>query len=135
MSDTANQAAPIVAAVSPWINAAAIAATNGVIAIAVALVAKYLGVSFGPDAATKLDGIADNLVSSAIAAAENNLATGQFNVQSPLVVSLTSKLAAAAPAIVAKLGYQPQDLAAVITAAIGRAQSSMTRAAPASSTK
>ena len=124
------QAAPIVASVSLWVNAAIIAATNGAIALALALVAKYLGLSFGPDAATKLDSVADKLVSSAVAAAENNLASGKFDVGSALVVSLTSQLAAEAPVIVGKLGYTPNDLANVVTAAIGRAQASMTRVTP-----
>ena len=124
MSDPSSviQAAPIVADFSPFVNAAATALATGFVGLVFALIAKYLGVQLGPDIQAKISSTADSLVAAAAAKVEGNLGTLAFNVGSPMVASLVSELAAAEPAIVAKLGLTPDKLSAVILSAIGRYQ-------------
>ena len=116
------QAAPIVADLSPFVNAAASALATALVGLAFALLAKYLGVQLGPDVQAKLAQAADDLVAAEAAKVEGNLGTKAFSVGSPMVASMVSSLAAAEPAIVAKLGLTPDKLSAVILAAVGRYQ-------------
>ena len=126
MSDTAIAAAPIVSALSPFINAAASGLVIGVGGLLFAGLARWAGIAFTRDVQAELEKAADAEVHALIAGAENNLATGKFSVGNPLVATATTALVANAPGIVAKLGLNEAELRDAVIKAIGRAQKAMT---------
>ena len=126
MSDTAIAAAPIVSALSPLVNAAASGLVIGLGGFLFALLARWTGIAFAPDAQARLEKVADAEVHALIAGAENNLATGKFSVGNPMVATATSALIANAPGIVAKLGLNEAEVRDAVVKAIGRAQKAMT---------
>jgi len=131
MSNTAIAAAPIVAALSPLVNAAVSGLVIGIGGLLFALVARLTGLAFAPDYQARLEKAADAEVQAAIAAAENNLASGKFDVGSPVVARIAQALVDAAPAIVARLGLGPDEIKREVVRAIGRAQTRMTAIDPA----
>jgi len=131
MSNTAIAAAPIVSALSPLINAAASGLVIGISGFLFALLARMTGIAFAPDIQARLEKAADAEVQSAIAMAENNLATGNFDIDNPVVASIAANVVASAPAIVAKLGLSSSQVKQEVIKAIGRAQARMTAVDPA----
>ena len=126
MSETAIAAAPIVSALSPFVNAAASGLVIGVGGLLFAGLARWTGIAFTPDVQAELEKAADAEVHALIAGAENNLATGKFSVGNPLVATATTALIANAPEIVAKLGLNEAEVRDTVVKAIGRAQKAMT---------
>jgi len=126
MSDTVIAAAPIVSALSPLVNAAASGLVIGLGGFLFALLARVTGIAFAPDAQARLEKAADAEVHALIAAAENNLATGKFSVENPLVATAAEAVVANAPGIVAKLGLNDAEVRDAVVKAIGRAQKAMT---------
>jgi hypothetical protein len=131
MSDTAIAAAPIVAALSPLVNAVASGLVIGIGGILFALLARMTGIAFSPDQQARLEKAADAEVQAAIAIAEDNLATGHYGIDNPVVAAITENLAENAPAIIAKLGLSPGQVRQEVVKAIGRAQAKMTAVDPA----
>ena len=131
MSETAIAAAPIVSVLSPFVNAAASGLVVGIGGLLFAGLARWTGIAFTPDVQAQLEKAADAEVHALIAGAENNLATGKFNVGNPLVATATTALVANAPEAVAKLGLNEAEVRDAVIKAIGRAQKAMT-ASPAS---
>jgi hypothetical protein len=70
-------------------------------------------------------------VQAAIALAENNLATGKFNIDNPVVAAIATNVAENAPAVIAKLGLSAGQVTQEVIRAIGRAQAKMTAVDPA----
>jgi hypothetical protein len=132
MSETAIAAAPIVAALSPLVNAAASGLVIGLGGLLFAYLARMTGIAFAPDTQAQLEKAADAEVHVLIAGAENNLATGKFSAGNPLVAAAATALVANAPGIVAKLGLNEAEVRDAVVKAIGRAQKAMT-ASPATS--
>ena len=130
MSNTAIAAAPIVAALSPLVNAAVSGLVIGIGGLLFALLARATGIAFAPDARARLEKAADAEVQAAIAAAENNLASGKFDIRNPVVAEVANALIAHAPAIIAKLGLRPDEIKHEVVKAIGRAQTKMTAVSP-----
>jgi hypothetical protein len=126
MSETAIAAAPIVAALSPLVNAVASGLVIGLGGLLFAGLARMTGIAFAPDAQAQLEKAADAEVQVLIAGAENNLATGKFSVGNPLVATAATALVANAPGIVAKLGLNEAEVRDAVVKAIGRAQKAMT---------
>jgi hypothetical protein len=135
MSDTIIAAAPLVAALSPLVNAAVSGLVVGIGGLVFAALAKWTGLAFAPDKQTQLEKAADSEVQAAIAQAENNLAAGKFDVGNPVVASVARSLAVNAPEIVADLGLSADQVKDAVVKAIGRAQQQMTRADPAAAQK
>jgi hypothetical protein len=135
MSDTIVSAAPLVAALSPLVNAAVSGLVIGVGGLVFAGLAKWTGIAFTPDKQAELEKAADSEVQAAIAKAENNLATGKFDVRNPVVASVANALAANAPAIVADLSLSADQVNDAVVKAIGRAQQQMTKVDPAAGPK
>ena len=130
MSDTAIASAPIVSALSPLVNAAASGLVIGLGGLLFAGLARWTGIAFTPDYQAQLETAADGEVQALIAGEESNLATGKFNVGSPLVATAANALAANAPAIIEKLGLNSAQVSAEVVKAIGRAQKAMTAVNP-----
>jgi hypothetical protein len=130
MSDTAIAAAPIVSALSPLVNAAASGLVIGLGGFLFALLARMTGIAFAPDTQGRLENAADAEVQAAIAMAENNLASGSFDIDNPVVASIAANVAANAPAIIAKLGLSGGQVKQEVIKAIGRAQARMTAIDP-----
>jgi hypothetical protein len=122
--------APLVDALSPLVNAAISGLVVGIGALVFAGVAKLTGVAFTPDYQAQLEKAADGVVQAAVAKAENNLATGKFDVGNPIVAAIAKDLDAAIPVIVDKLGLTPALTRSEVVKAIGRAQVAMTAVAP-----
>jgi hypothetical protein len=131
MSDTAIAAAPIVSALSPLINAAASGLVIGIGGFLFALLARATGIAFAPDAQAQLEKAADAEVQAAIALAENNLATGKFDIDNPVVAAIATNVVENAPAVIAKLGLSGGQIKQEVIRAIGRAQAKMTAVDPA----
>jgi hypothetical protein len=131
MSDTAIAAAPIVSALSPLINAAASGLVIGIGGFLFALLARTTGIAFAPDAQARLEKAADAEVQAAIAMAENNLATGKFDIDNPVVAAIATNVVENAPAVIAKLGLSGGQIKQEVIRAIGRAQAKMTAVDPA----
>lgn len=131
MSDTAIAAAPIVSALSPLINAAASGLVIGIGGFLFALLARTTGIAFAPDVQAQLEKAADAEVQAAIALAENNLATGEYGIDNPVVAAIATNLAENAPSIIAKLGLSAGQVQQAVIRAIGRAQAKMTAVNPA----
>jgi len=130
MSDTVITVAPIVSALSPLVNAAASGLVIGIGGFLFALLARMTGIAFAPDAQARLENAADAEVQAAIAMAENNLASGSFDIDNPVVASIAANVAANAPAIIAKLGLSSGQVKQEVIKAIGRAQARMTAIDP-----
>jgi len=130
MSDTAIAAAPIGAALSPLVNAVASGVVIGIGGILFALLARMTGIAFSPDQQARLEKAADAEVQAAIAIAEDNLATGHYGIDNPVVAAITENLAENAPAIIARLGLSPGQVKQEVVKAIGRAQAKMTAVDP-----
>ena len=131
MSDTAIAAAPIVSALSPLINAAASGLVIGIGGFLFALLARATGIAFAPDLQARFEKAVDAEVQAAIALAENNLATGKFNIDNPVVAAIATNVAENAPAVIAKLGLSAGQVTQEVIRAIGRAQAKMTAVDPA----
>ena|SRR5271155_550221 len=126
MSVNAIAAAPIVVALSPLVNAAASGLVIGLGGLLFALLARMTGIAFAPDIQARLEKAADAEVQAEIAMAENNLATGKFDVGNPLVAQVANALVVNAPALIAKLGLNSDEIKHEVVKAIGRAQMAMT---------
>ena len=133
MSDTAIAAAPIVSALSPLVNAAASGLVIGLGGLLFALLARMTGIAFAPDTQARLEKAADAEVQAAIAMAENNLATGNYDIDNPVVASIAKNVVANAPAIIADLGLSGGQVKQEVVKAIGRAQTKMTAVNPGAS--
>jgi hypothetical protein len=131
MSETAIATAPIVSALSPLVNAAASGLVIGLGGILFAFLARATGIAFAPDTQARLEKAADAEVQAAIATAENNLATGKYGIDNPVVAAIANNLADNAPAIIAKLGLTGGQVKQEVIKAIGRAQTKMTAVNPA----
>jgi len=131
MSNTAIAAAPIVAALSPLVNAAVSGLVIGIGGLLFALLARATGIAFAPDARARLEKAADAEVHAAVAGAETNLASGKFDVGNPLVARIAKALVESAPAIIARLGLGSDEIKREVVKAIGRAQMKMTAVDPA----
>ncbi len=122
---TAIAATPFVLALSPLVNAAVSGLVLGVGGLIFAGIAKLTGIAFTPDQA-QLEKAADGEIQAAIANAENNLASGSFDVKSPLVSTVAATLGGDAAGLIAKLGLTPEEVRGEVVKAIGRAQMAMT---------
>jgi len=131
MSDTAISVAPLVAALSPLVNAAASGLVIGLGGFLFALLARLTGIAFAPDYQARLEKAADAEVHAAVAGAETNLASGKFDVGNPLVARIAKALVESAPAIIARLGLGSDEIKREVVKAIGRAQMKMTAVDPA----
>ena len=131
MSDTIVSAAPVVAALSPLVNAAVSGLVVGIGGLVFAGLAKFTGIAFTPDYQAQLEKAANSQIEAAIARSESNLATGKFDVGNPVVASIAQALAENAPAIVARLGLNGAEVQDAVVKAIGRAQKAMTQVNPA----
>ncbi len=114
--------APLVSALSPLINAAVSGAVIGIGGLIFALLAKWTGIAFSPDTQAQFEKAVDFEVNRAVAASENNLATGSFSAGNPLVGSITRSVVATAPALIEKIGLTPAQIEQSVIAAIGRSQ-------------
>lgn len=126
MSDTIVSAAPVVAALSPLVNAAISGLVVGIGGLVFAGLAKMTGIAFTPGYQEKLEKAADSEIEAVIARSEDNLAGGQFDVGSPLVATIAKTLSQNATEIIAKLGLTPDAIKVEVVRAIGRAQKAMT---------
>ncbi len=123
---TAIAATPFVLALSPLVNAAVSGLVLGVGGLIFAGIAKLTGIAFTPDHQAQLETAADGEIQAAIANAENNLASGSFDVKSPLVSTVAATLGGDAAGLIAKLGLTPEEVRGEVVKAIGRAQMAMT---------
>ncbi len=123
---TAIAATPFVAALSPLVNAAVSGLVLGVGGLIFAGIARLTGIAFTPDHQAQLEKAADGEIQAAIANAENNLASGSFDVKSPLVSTVAATLGGDAAGLIAKLGLTPEEVRGEVVKAIGRAQMAMT---------
>ena len=126
MSDTIVSAAPIVAALSPLVNAAVSGLVVGIGGLVFAGIAKLTGIAFSPDYQAQLEKAADSEIEAVIASSEDNLAGGKFDVGSPLVATIARTLNQNAADIIAKLGLTSDAVKVEVVRAIGRAQTAMT---------
>ncbi len=129
-SSTASAAAPLVAAVAPYIVAAASVAVPALVGWGLAELRKLTGIQVEKSAADKLDKLIEDEVGALVAGASDNLATATLRVGSPLVAAVANKVVAGAPEILAKAGVDPADVAGMVAGEIGKWQASMTRVSP-----
>jgi hypothetical protein len=126
MSDTVVSAAPVIAALSPLVNAAVSGLVVGIGGLVFAGLAKVTGIAFTTDYQEKLEKAVDSEIEAVIARSENNLAVGKFDVGSPLVATIARTLSQNATNVIAKLGLTPDAVKVEVVRAIGRAQKGMT---------
>ena len=127
---TAIAAAPLVAAIAPYIVALAGVAVPALVAAGLAELRKMTGIQVEKSAAEKLDAMIEDEVGALVAAASDNLATASIHVGSPIVAAVADKVVAGAPEILAKAGVDPADVAGMVAGEIGKWQAGMTRVSP-----
>ena len=137
MTDTATAvaAAPLIAALQPYIVAAVGAVVTYLTAQAVASFSRWTGAKVDATYATAIEAAAANEAGKLVAGAVGNLATAQIDVRNPSVAYAANTIIAASNPLlkkaVAATGLTPELAASLIVGQIGRLQATMTSAVPA----
>ena len=135
MSDASISVATLLADLQPVVNVAIGGLVSAVVAGALALGYKFLGLKISADDQAQVDKYLTELAQRGVAAAEGNLASAQIDVKSPIVAKLVNEALDNGPAVLAKFGLSQDVIAHKITAAIGALQAKMTTVAPAAPAK
>jgi hypothetical protein len=135
-SSTAIAAAPFVVALQPILTAAATTIVGAAVTFAVALFAKYTGVTLQASYVETLRGAAETEAGAAVAEAADNLAGRSIPVDSPIVVAAAARIGAGLPDFMKAAGVTPDDVARLVAGEIGKlqAQTPALVAAPAQAT-
>src|SRR6185437_5411255 len=126
MSDTTIAASSLIADAQPYIVALIGVVVSAVGAVITAEIKKYTGVVISQAQIAKVETYIDDKAAQAVASAEDNLASRQINVRSPIVAEIVTKIIAAIPDELAAAGLTPDLVAHKLTAPFGRLQASMT---------
>jgi hypothetical protein len=126
MSDTTIAAAPFVAALQPYLTAAATAIVGGAITLAAATFRKWTGVQVDAANLAAVRAAAEDEAGKAVAAAEDNLAARKIDVNSQVVAEAARAIANRLPEELKASGVNPGDLNHMIAGAIGQLQAQMT---------
>lgn len=129
-TSTAVAAAPLVAAVGPYIVALAGVAVPALVGWGLAEVRKLTGIQVQKAASDTLDAMIEDEVGALVAAASDNLASVSIKAGSPIVAAIAGKIVAAAPSVLADAGLAPAAVAGMVHGEIGKWKASMTAAAP-----
>jgi hypothetical protein len=132
MSDanTAVAAAPLVAAVAPYVIAIAGVVAPALVGWGVDQLRKLTGVQLQKAASDRLDSMIEDEVGALVAAASDNLACVSVHVGSPLVAAIANKIVAVAPGVLAEAGVSPAAVAGMVHGEIGKWQAGMTSVSP-----
>ncbi|HZZ63819.1 MAG TPA: hypothetical protein VFE63_22090 [Roseiarcus sp.] len=132
MTDTATAvaAAPFVAALQPYLTAAATAFVGGAVTLAAGAIRKWTGLRVSQANVDAIRAAAQDEAGKAVAAAADNLATAKIDVGSPIVSAAADAIAARLPDVLKSSGVSPGDLDHIIAGEIGRLQASMTAVYP-----
>ncbi len=132
MTDTSSAvaAAPLVAAVAPYIVALAGIAVPALVGWGLAEVRKLTGIQVQKAASDTLDAMIEDEVGALVAAASDNLATTSIHIGSPLVAAIANKIVTAAPDVLAQAGVSPTAVAGMALGEIGKWQACMTAVSP-----
>jgi hypothetical protein len=138
MSDTATTAAaaPIIAALQPYLTAAATAIVGGMITLAAAVYKKWTGIQIGAANLAAIKAAAETEAGKAVAAAADNLVNARIDVGSPIVTAASDAIARRLPDFIKASGITTDDIDHLVAGEIGKLQARMTAvtvpAAPAS---
>jgi hypothetical protein len=130
MSDTSTAiaAAQIVAALQPYMIAAATTIIGGAIAVGVALLRKFTGIVLQQAFTDRLERAAATEAGKVVAAAADNLAKVQINVGSKVVADAANNILSSKTfeRAIEATGMTPTRMAAMIAGEIGKLQANMT---------
>jgi hypothetical protein len=118
--------APFVAAVQPYLTAAATALVGGAITLAATAFRKFTGFQIDAANLSAIQAAAAIEAGKAVAAASDNLATARINVGSTIVVGAADSIACRMPEVLKAAGVTPDELEHLIAGEIGKLQASMT---------
>ena len=119
----AVSAAPFIAIISPFINAAVTALVGAGVAWFAVQVRRWTGHAMAQADQDKLRQAAQDAAGVIFAGAEAGVSATSIKVGDPRVVSAANKIAASIPAVLAVAGApSPDDVAHLITAELGRLQ-------------
>ncbi len=130
MSNTAVAAAPFIAALQPYLTAAATAIVGGAITLAAAAFRNWTGVQVDAANLAAIRAAAQDEAGKMVASAEDNLATRKIDIGSPMVASAADSIAARLPDELKASGVTPDELDHWIAGEVGKLQARMTVAAP-----
>ena len=128
MTDTATAvaAAPFVAALQPYLTAAATAIVGAAVTLAAGAIRKWTGLKVSQANVDAIRAAAQDEAGKAVAAAADNLATVKIDVGSPVVTAAADAIAARLPDLLKSSGVSPAALDHMIAGEIGRLQARMT---------
>lgn len=125
-SATAVAAAPFIAALQPYLTAAATAIVGGAITLAAAAFHKWTGVQVDAANLAAIRAAAQDEAGKMVAAAEDNLASRKIDVDSGMVKEATDSVASRLPEVLKASGVTPDELDHLIAGALGQLQARMT---------
>jgi hypothetical protein len=126
MSENTVAVAPFVAALQPYLTAAATAIVGGAITLAATTFRRWTGVQIDATNLAAVRAAAEDEAGKAVAAAEDNLATRNIDVSSQVVAEAARAIANRLPDELKASGVKPGDLNHMIAGAIGQLQAQMT---------
>jgi len=129
---TAVAAAPFVAAIEPYLVDLATLIVGGAVTLAAAAIHKWTGVAVSSTAVEAVRRAAATEAGKLVAAAADNLAARQINVESLLVKQASDALAERLPDLLKSAGITPDALDHLVAGEIGKLQAQMTSAPAAS---
>lgn len=124
MTDTATAiaAAPLVAALQPFLTAVATTLIGVAVPFACAKFAEWTGFAFQAAAIQRLTAEAQTEAGVAIAEAGDNLASRAIPVGHPIVVAAAARIVATLPTVMVAAGVTPASVARMVAGEIGKLQ-------------
>jgi hypothetical protein len=134
MSDpsAAVAAAPLVAALTPYIDALVPVIITGIIGLVSAALHKWLGVRVNATYEAQIEAAAATEAGKLVAGAEGNLATATIPVGSPIVAAAAARILASdhLQDALSATGATPERVAAIVAGELGKLQAQMGVPAP-----
>jgi hypothetical protein len=124
-------AAPIVAALSPLVNAAVSGLVIGLGGIAFAALARLTGIAFTPDFQAKVEKAVQTEAGIIALGAEDGFSKLSIPVSSPIVAQAAVQVANSVPGALKAAGITPQMLTRMVAGELGKIQAQMSTSAPA----
>ena len=124
--ETTAATAPIIAALQPYLTAAATAFVGGVITLAAAVYRKWTGIQIDAANLAAIKAAAETEAGKAVAAAADNLVNARIDVGSPIVTAASDAIARRLPELIKASGITTDDIDLLIAGEIGKLQARMT---------
>ena len=119
-------AAPVLAALSPFLQAVAAAVASGAVTLALAMFARWTGVTINAAHADSLRKAAQTEAGVLVAEAVDDLASRSVPTNSPAVAAAAERIATTLPDAIKALGMTPDALARLVAGEIGKLQAQTT---------